>query len=600
MAAASMTDEYLIKVLEEKGLLSPVQVAHIQESYKSELKKLRRQAKRRSDVSGVKVEEASPIDVLTHYSFPVTGLDEKVLTEDVIMKAVADDCGLKFRKIDPLELDLNVVTKNLPRSFALKHLVVPVDLKDGTLEVAINDPFDQAVLEDIRRVSQYNIQPVLSTKTDIKKLISEFYGFKSSIVGAEDQFSDLGVDLGNLEQYVRLRPTEEIQATDQHIKNAVDYLFGYAFEQDASDIHIEPKRNETLIRLRIDGILHNVYRLPKTIHSALISRIKTLARLDIAEKRRPQDGRIKVGRQGQEIEIRVSTLPVAFGEKAVLRILNPDVLFQDLGRLGLTPPDLLKYEKFISSPHGIILVTGPTGSGKSTTLYSTLRHIGSPEKNITTVEDPIEMVFEDFNQIAVQPQIGITFGNVLRNILRQDPDIIMIGELRDKETAEHAVQAALTGHLVLSTLHTNNAPSAITRLIDLGIEPFLITSTLIGSVAQRLMRCICIHCKEDFHAGQDEIMDMGIDVKKKGELKLSRGRGCTRCRGTGYHGRQAVFEIMPFSEKLRQLTLTGQEVGALREAARSEGMTMLRDNAIKIMLQGQTTCQEVLRVTADS
>jgi general secretion pathway protein E len=516
------------------------------------------------------------------------------------MKAVADDCGLEFRKIDPLELDLNVVTKNLPRSFALKHLVVPVDLKDGTLEVAIYDPFDQAVLEDIRRVSQYNIQPVISTKTDIRKLISEFYGFKSSIVGAEDQFSDLGVDLGNLEQYVRLRPTEEIQATDQHIKNAVDYLFGYAFEQDASDIHIEPKRNETLIRLRIDGMLHNVYRLPKTIHTALISRIKTLARLDIAEKRRPQDGRIKVGRQSQEIEIRVSTLPVAFGEKAVLRILNPDVLFQDLGNLGLTPPDLLKYEEFISSPHGIILVTGPTGSGKSTTLYSTLRHIGSPEKNITTIEDPIEMVFEDFNQIAVQPQVGITFGNILRNILRQDPDIIMIGELRDKETAEHAVQAALTGHLVLSTLHTNDAPSAVTRLIDLGIEPFLITSTLIGSVAQRLMRRICIHCKEDFHDGQDKIMDVGLDVKTKGKLKLSRGRGCTRCRGTGYLGRQAVFEIMPFSEKLRQLTLTDREVGALREAARSEGMTMLRDNAIKIMLSGQTTYQEVLRVTADS
>jgi general secretion pathway protein E len=600
MAAASMTDEYLIKVLEKKGLLSPGQVAHIQESYKSELKKLRRRAKRRSDVAGFKVEEASPIDVLTHYSFPVTGLDEKVLTEDVIMKAVADDCGLEFRKIDPLELDLNVVTKNLPRSFALKHLVVPVDLKDGTLEVAIYDPFDQAVLEDIRRVSQYNIQPVISTKTDIRKLISEFYGFKSSIVGAEDQFSDLGVDLGNLEQYVRLRPTEEIQATDQHIKNAVDYLFGYAFEQDASDIHIEPKRNETLIRLRIDGMLHNVYRLPKTIHTALISRIKTLARLDIAEKRRPQDGRIKVGRQSQEIEIRVSTLPVAFGEKAVLRILNPDVLFQDLGNLGLTPPDLLKYEEFISSPHGIILVTGPTGSGKSTTLYSTLRHIGSPEKNITTIEDPIEMVFEDFNQIAVQPQVGITFGNILRNILRQDPDIIMIGELRDKETAEHAVQAALTGHLVLSTLHTNDAPSAVTRLIDLGIEPFLITSTLIGSVAQRLMRRICIHCKEDFHDGQDKIMDVGLDVKTKGKLKLSRGRGCTRCRGTGYLGRQAVFEIMPFSEKLRQLTLTDREVGALREAARSEGMTMLRDNAIKIMLSGQTTYQEVLRVTADS
>ncbi|MBW2621480.1 MAG: Flp pilus assembly complex ATPase component TadA [Deltaproteobacteria bacterium] len=600
MAAARMTDEYLIRILVEKGLLSPDQAAQVQKTYKSEQKKLLRRTKRGDEAKGMRDEEVSPVDIFTHYSFPITGLDEKILTEDVIMKAVAEDFGLEFRKIDPLELDLNVVTKNLPRSFALKHLVVPIDLKDGTLEVAIYDPFNQGVLEDIRRVSQYTIQPVISTKSDIRKLISEFYGFKSSIAGAEGQFSDLGVDLGNLEQYVRLRPTEEIQATDQHIKNAIDYLFGYAFEQEASDIHIEPKRNTTLIRLRIDGILHNVYQLPKTIHPALISRIKTLAGLDIAEKRRPQDGRIKVGHGMHEIEIRVSTLPVAFGEKAVLRILNPDILFQDLDTLGLTPHDLAKYKEFIASPHGIILVTGPTGSGKSTTQYSTLRHIGSPEKNITTIEDPIEMVFEDFNQIAVQPQVGITFGNVLRNILRQDPDIIMIGELRDNETAENAVQAALTGHLVLSTLHTNDAPSAVTRLVDLGVEPFLITSTLIGVVAQRLMRRICIHCKEDFHLSPEEIVNMGLEIKVKDSLNLSRGRGCTNCRGTGYLGRLAVFEILTFSDKLRQFTLAGSEAGVLREAARSEGMTMLRENAVKIMLQGQTTYQEVLRVTADN
>jgi len=322
--------------------------------------------------------------------------------------------------------------------------------------------------------------------------------------------------------------------------------------------------------------------------------------LDIAEKRRPQDGRIKVGRGMQEIEIRVSTLPVAFGEKAVLRVLNPDILFQELDTLGFTSHDLAQYKEFIASPHGIILVTGPTGSGKSTTLYSTLRHIGSPEKNITTVEDPIEMVFEDFNQIAVQPQVGITFGNVLRNILRQDPDIIMIGELRDKETAENAVQAALTGHLVLSTLHTNDAPSAVTRLVDLGIEPFLITSTLTGVVAQRLMRRICVHCKEDFHLSPDEIVNMGLEVTARDSWKLSRGRGCTTCRGTGYQGRLAVFEFLAFSERLRQLTIAGSEATELRDAARSEGMTMLRENAMKIMFQGRTTYQEVLRVTSDN
>jgi len=594
-----MTQEYLVQLLSDKGLLSEDQVIQIQESFKIQRKKLMRKSRPGRGGERAGPEETSAVDVLASYNFPIAGREEKILTEDLIMRAVAEDVGLPFRKIDPLELDLDVVTRTLPRSFALKHLVVPVEIVNDTLEVAIYNPFHRAVLDDVRRVSEYEIKPVLSTKTDIKKLISEFYGFKTSIAGAEGQFTAPEVDLGNLEQYVRLRSTEEIQATDQHIKNAVDYLFGYAFEQGASDIHIEPKRNETLIRLRIDGILHNVYRLPKTIHSAIISRIKTLSRLDIAEKRRPQDGRIKIEHQKQEAEIRVSTVPVAFGEKVVLRILNPEVLFQDLDNLGFTSSDLVKYKDFIHRPHGIILVTGPTGSGKSTTLYSTLRHIGSPEKNITTIEDPIEMIFEDFNQIGVQPQVGVTFATILRNVLRQDPDIIMIGELRDSETAEYAIQAALTGHLVLSTLHTNDAPLAITRMIDLGVQPFLVTSTLIGVQAQRLLRRVCIHCKEEFHLTQEEVHTLGLKLKVDGKLKLNRGRGCERCRGTGYLGRRAVFEVMPYSENLKQMTLTGQEASALRAAAKSEGMSTLRENALRLMLQGITTYQEVLQVTAE-
>jgi len=597
MAAKGMTRDYLIQVLTASGLLTAKQAEQAHKTFQVQRRKLTKHVRPAGGENATG--EVTAVDVLASYAFPLTGREESVLSEDLIMRAVAEDVNLPFRKIDPLDLDLNVVTKTLPRSFALKHLVVPIGVVGDTLEVAVYNPFDRAVLEDIRRVAPYAPSPVLSTKTDIKKLIGEFYGFKTSIAGAEGQFARPTVDLGNLEQYVRLRSTEEIQATDQHIKNAVDYLIGYAFEQRASDIHIEPKRDEILIRLRIDGVLHTVYRLPKTIHPALVSRIKTISRLDIAEKRRPQDGRIKIEHQAREAEIRVSTVPVAFGEKTVLRILDPDILFQDLDELGLSPQDLKRYQDFISKPHGIILVTGPTGSGKSTTLYSTLRHIGTPDKNITTVEDPIEMIFEDFNQIAVQPQVGITFGSILRNILRQDPDIIMIGEMRDTETARHAVQAALTGHLVLSTLHTNDAPSAVTRLVDLGIEPFLVTSSLIGVGAQRLLRRICIHCREDFFLSPEEVESLGLKVKTNGPLKLRRGRGCEHCRGTGYLGRVAVFEIMPYSEKLKELTLNRAELSALRATALAEHMTALRENALRLMLDGVTTYEEVLSVTTE-
>jgi len=597
VAAEKLTKEYLVQVLSSKGLLTVEQAEQALHSFNAQRKKLLQKSKTRlADRAGS--DHADPVDVLASYGLAISNGRDQVLTEEVIMKAVAEEVGLPFRKIDPLELDLNVVTKTIPRSFALKHLVVPVGIKDDTLELAVFNPFDQAVLEDVRRVSQFSVSPVLSTKTDIKKLISEFYGFKTSIAGAEGQFNAPEIDLGNLEQYVRLRSTEEIQATDQHIKNAVDYLFGYAFEQRASDIHIEPKRDELLVRLRIDGVLHGVYRLPKSIHSAIVSRIKTMSGLNITEKRRPQDGRIKIEDKGREAEVRVSTVPVAFGEKVVMRILNPEILFQDIDDLGFTPTDLKRYKDFIHQPYGIILVTGPTGSGKSTTLYSTLSYLNSPGKNIVTVEDPIEMIFEDFNQIAVQPQAGIAFGSILRNILRQDPDIIMIGEMRDFETAQNAVQAALTGHLVLSTLHTNDAPSAITRLIDLGIQPFLVTSSLIGVEAQRLLRRVCVHCQEEIVLTAEEVKALDLKIKVDKELKLKQGRGCDKCRGTGYLGRVPVFEVMPFSERIRALTAAGQETSALRAAARQEGMSTLRQNALRLITRGLTTYQEVLQNTA--
>ena len=396
---------------------------------------------------------------------------------------------------------------------------------------------------------------------------------------------------------MRLKSDEDLPPTDQHIVNAVNHILLYSFEQRASDIHLEPKREILLVRMRIDGVLHTVYQLPKKVHNAIVSRIKTLSRLNIAEKRRPQDGRIKTDKGGSEVEIRISTVPVAFGEKVVMRVMDPDILFQDISELGFTETDLSRYKQFTSMPHGIVLVCGPTGSGKSTTLYSTLRRLSTPQNNVVTVEDPIEMIHEDFNQIGVHNAVDVTFGNILRTILRQDPDIIMIGEMRDLETARNAVQAALTGHLVLSTLHTNDAPSAITRLLDLGVPSFLIQATLVGVLGQRLMRKICPYCTEEFEMDVSELAALGLDIDHKGQVALHRGKGCIKCRNTGYRGRTGIFEVVPYTESLKKLTKADADVEKIRTRAREEGMFTLRESAIKKMLKGTTTFEEVLRVT---
>lgn len=555
------------------------------------------QKQRREDTGDGVFNPVTFIDLLTPMNIHRADDVFKGLDEDIIYQALAAAWRLPFMKIDPLKLDLNIVTTTIPKTFAMKHLVLPIAITDGILTVATSKPFDAEIMEDISRASHLKVQAVVTSKSDIVKIITEFFGFKRSISAAEDQFTASGIDLGNLEQFVRLRSSDELPSNDKHIINAVEYLFGHAFDQRASDIHIEPKRETSHVRMRIDGMLHSVYNLPKAVHSAIVSRIKSLSRLDISEKRRPQDGRIKIERDDKAVEIRVSVVPVAFGEKVVMRLMDPDILFQDLAQLGFSTKDLTRYKRFIERPHGIILVCGPTGSGKSTTLYSTLRHLATPEINVTTVEDPIEMIHESFNQIAVQPSVGITFDSILRNILRQDPDVIMLGEMRDLETAQNAVQAALTGHLVLSTLHTNDAPSAITRLIDLGIPAFLIQASLVGIVSQRLVKTICDGCKEVYTVAAEELAAMGIRLNANQSVQLYRGKGCRKCRGTGYYGRIGVFEVLPYSAEIKKLTTAAVDIATIQVRAKAEGMISLRENALHKMISGVTTHQEVLRVT---
>ena len=525
------------------------------------------------------------------------GAQGKIIQEADIVEAVAQDQGWSFRRLDPVQLDLEVVTRNIPASFARKRLIVPVGWKDGRLEVAGYTPINSELEHDLRRVCKADIISIVVPRQDIEKVIREFFDFKRSITQAENTLTAPSVDISNLEQFFQLASHTKGEASDKHINKAVDHLLQYAMEHRASDIHIEPRRKESVVRLRIDGIMHPIHRLPRVVHEAICTRIKAMSRLDIAEKRRPQDGRMKVSWKGEEAEVRVSTVPVAFGEKLVLRLQSAEILFSSLEELGFSPDDHRRYMDFLEHTHGIILMTGPTGSGKSTTLYSTLRHLSSPEVNIVTVEDPIEMVYEDFNQIAVQPQIDVTFASILRNILRQDPDIVMIGEIRDEETARYAVQAALTGHLVFSTLHTNDAASAVTRLRDLGLPTYLISSTLLGVVAQRLVRTICHDCEQPVMEPAQKVRSVGCEASAD-MVQLMEGRGCATCRKTGYYGRIGIYEILSVSGTIQEMIHQDRPEHEIKAQAIKEGMTTLRQDACRKMFQGITTLQEVMRTTA--
>ena len=606
MPVSSVKDPFstktILKQLIKKGYMTPKKAKSILDqkfTLTSKMEKLRAQKFRGMSASTRNTSPLNIIDVIVSLKLKRLDKPARELNEDIIYKMLADEWGYPYIKLDPLKLDINDVTATISHTFAIKHLVIPIGVKDGFITVVTPNPFNLEVFDDISRVSKMRVKLMVSSKADIIKIISEFFGFQRSITKAQDQFEGQGVDLGNLERYIRLMSAEEVPPNDQHIVHAVNHLLVHAFEQRASDIHVEPKRDVSRVRMRIDGVLHDVYNLPKKVHNAIISRIKGVAGMDMADKRRPQDGRIKTEKSGTEVEIRVSTLPVTFGEKAVMRIMDPEMQVKKLEEIGFSPEDFITFQRFIDMPHGIVLVCGPTGSGKTTTLYSALRHISTPDINITTVEDPIEIVHEDLNQIAVNSAVNITFGSILRTILRQDPDVIMIGEMRDLETAENAVQAALTGHLVLSTLHTNDAPSSVTRLLDLGIQSFLIQATLIGILSQRLMRQICNNCKETFMIDTLELRRMGLDMADRGEIKLNRGRGCHQCRDTGYMGRIGIFEVLPFTESLKKITTPTTDLEAIRVQAKEEGMVTLRENGIQKMLLGETTYQEVLRVTWD-
>ena len=586
--------ESLARLMERRGLLSHDQLVDVLARGKIQESRLFSQhhsgAVRRASNG---VEQVTPTEILASFNLEIPGTQGRVLTEDSITEALASATGLPYFKIDPLKLDLHVVTDHIPRPFALRNLIVAVGECKGVITVAVADPFNEAVIDELASARRLEIRRVLSSKSDILKILREFYGFRASVAAAEEEVST-SVDLGNLEQLFKLKGQQEIEGNDTHVISAVEFLLNYAFDQHASDIHIEPKRETSLIRFRIDGVMHNIHIIPKPLHAPIVSRIKMLSRMDLAEKRRPQDGRIKTNFNNKDIELRVSTVPVAFGEKVVIRVFDPDVLLQDLDSMGFCPRELMLYNSFLRRPNGIILVTGPTGSGKTTTLYSSLRSLSSPEVNIVTVEDPIEMVMEEFNQIGVQHGIGVSFDSILRNILRQDPDIIMIGEIRDRETAENAVQAALTGHLVLSTLHTNDSASTIIRLLDLGVPPFLISATLIGVVAQRLVRKICPHCKKSRNLSQDECDYLQLPGRSHA---VWEGEGCKECRGTGYKGRSGLFEVMDLNDRLKALITGSVELAAIVDAASQEGLVSLRKIAINKMLEGVTTYEEVVSMT---
>ena len=530
-------------------------------------------------------------------SFGLKGRDGHALSEDRLTELFARRAGLPYIKLDPLELNAQFVTSVVSKPFARKHSILPLEATAEELTIATCHPFNTVALESVESVAKKRLRVVVTSRTDIQKLITEFFGFQKSVEHAERDLSET-IDLGNLEQFVRMQSEREIEASDQHVVNAVDYLFSYAFQQRASDIHIEPKRQDSQVRFRIDGVLHRVNQMPLIVHRAMVNRIKSLARLDIGEKRRPQDGRIKTDHRGKPVEFRVSTLPVAFGEKVVLRIFDPEIANLQLSDLGFVPRDLQLFERLIRQPHGIILVTGPTGSGKTTTLYAALRTLATDDVNITTIEDPIEMIFEKINQTAIQPSIGVTFAESLRTLLRQDPDVIMVGEIRDLETARHAIQAALTGHLVFSTLHTNDAASGVTRLLDLGAQHFLLSSTLLGLVAQRLVRKVCPRCAQERLLTDSEVEELGVRLPA-GPVLVNHGAGCVDCRHTGYHGRSAIYEVFEINEAINRLVLARASSGAIKEQARKDGMHTLREAAVSKMLQGITSFEEVLAVTGD-
>ena len=525
----------------------------------------------------------------------------KKLDLETLTVWLAERAGQPYLRIDPLKIDVAAVTPLMSYAFAQRHSILAVAVDASAVTIASSQPFVHGWEANLTHVLKRPIKRVVANPTDIQRFTVEFYRLAKSVSGASSTDQKIS-GVGNFEQLLNLGASDqEPDANDSHIVNIVDWLFQYAFQQRASDIHIEPRREQGTVRFRIDGVLHNVYQFPPQVTMAVVSRLKSLGRMNVAEKRKPQDGRVKTKTpDGGEVELRLSTLPTAFGEKMVMRIFDPEVLLKGFDQLGFSADDLRRWQSMTSQPNGIILVTGPTGSGKTTTLYTTLKQLATPEVNVCTIEDPIEMIEGAFNQMQVQHNIDLTFASGVRALMRQDPDIIMVGEIRDLETAEMAIQAALTGHLVLSTLHTNDAPSAITRLLELGVPHYLLKATLLGVMAQRLVRTLCPHCKAPVQLDADDWSALTRPWNAPLPTTAQRAVGCLECRDTGYRGRAGVYEIMLLNDAIKPLITADTDIVALRRQAFKDGMRSLRLSGAQKIAAGLTTVEEVLRVTPQS
>lgn len=531
-------------------------------------------------------------------SFELKDLGNGTLwTLPALSQWLADQANIPFVRIDPLKVSVADVTAVMSAEFAERHRILAIAIEGEAIVVGSDQPFYDDWFDTLSHsVQPRHIKRVMLSPDQLTRYISEFYQVTKAIAGAIGHGGSEAAAKG-VEALLQLGDMQNPDANDQHIVKIVDWLLQYAFDQRASDIHLEPRREGGRVRFRIDGILHTVYDMPAPILLAVISRIKILGRLNVAEKRKPQDGRLKTRTpKGLETELRLSTLPTAFGEKLVMRIFDPEVLVRSFEQLGLTGDDLQKWQKMASQPNGIILVTGPTGSGKTTTLYSTLKQLASDQVNVCTIEDPIEMIESSFNQMQVQANIDLGFAEGVRALMRQDPDIIMVGEIRDEDTANMAIQAALTGHLVLSTLHTNDAPSSLNRLHDLGVQPFLTAATILGVMAQRLVRTLCPHCKTpislDAEAWQQLVSPWHIELPTTAYQAV----GCEQCRNTGYKGRIGLYEILPLSHDLKRLVGDGATLAQVKQQAYKEGLLPLRLAGAKKVEQGITTLEEVMRV----
>ncbi|HVF34053.1 MAG TPA: GspE/PulE family protein [Candidatus Saccharimonadia bacterium] len=543
--------------------------------------------------------DVHPLVVLANLKLPHAKQPGESLTLDTLTEWIAGHAKLPHYRIDPTRVEVSAVSSIMTAAYAARYRILPVEIDARSLTVATSEPFDTRWLADVANLTRREIHRVVANPLDVHRYTMEFFGISRSVQKAQAAKgeSDAHGKIVNFEQLVELGNAGELGADDQHIVHIVDWLLQYAYEQRASDIHLEPRRDTSRVRFRIDGVLHKVFELPTVVMAAVTARTKILGRMDIAERRRPQDGRIKMrAAGGREVEMRLSTMPTAFGEKVVMRIFDPDVVLKPFRELGLSEREEAVWLELVHRPNGIVLVTGPTGSGKTTTLYTTLRMLATPDVNVCTVEDPIEMVVPTFNQTQVQASIGLDFAAGVRTLLRQDPDIIMVGEIRDLETAQMAVQASLTGHLVLSTLHTNDAPSAITRLLDLGVPHYLIQSTLAGVVAQRLVRRLCAKCSVEVAIDDDawQVLAQGRALPKPAYVRAPKG--CPACRNTGFLGRIALYEMLPITTGLRRLIASNTDLAQLKAAAASEGFRPLRVGAAQQVAAGVTTIAEALTV----